>query len=97
MINIVSKAGNYLRATNQVVANGLKPLAVSALASEKKVVTEEKEHLTAYSFSKQLPSGNISVRTGVASKSLYFERENHDTGSLKVIFIANLEKLYNQR
>jgi hypothetical protein len=67
MINIASKAGNYLRATNQVVANGLKPLAVAAL-SEKKCSGDSKEYLTAFSLSNQVPTGNISVRTGVASK-----------------------------
>jgi hypothetical protein len=70
MINIASKAGNYLRATNQIVANGLKPLAVAAL-SEKKIVGDEKEHLTVYTISNQLPANNISVRTGVASKYNY--------------------------
>lgn len=68
MINIASKAGNYLRATNQIVANGLKPLAVAAL-SEKKIVGDEKEHLTVYSISNQLPAYNISVRTGVATST----------------------------
>lgn len=67
MINIASKAGNYLRATNQIVANGLKPLAGAAL-SEKKVVTDEKEYLSVYSLNKQLPGSNVSVKTGVASK-----------------------------
>lgn len=66
MINIVSKAGNYLRATNQVVANGLKPLVATKL-SEKKVVVEENEHLTVYSLTKQLPASNISVKAGVAT------------------------------
>lgn len=67
MINIASKAGTYLRATNQIVASGLKPLAGAAL-SEKKVVIDEKEHLTVYSLNKQLPANNVSVRQGVTSK-----------------------------
>ena len=70
MINIASKAGNYLRATNQVVANGLKPLAVAAL-SEKKVSGDQKEHLTVYTLSNQLPGNNVSIKTGVASKYNY--------------------------
>jgi hypothetical protein len=68
MINIASKAGCYLRATNQVVANGLKPLAGAAVAEKKGVVVEEKESLTVYSISKQLPINNIGVRTGLTSK-----------------------------
>lgn len=70
MINIASKAGNYLRATNQVVASGLKPLAGAALAEKKKVVVDVKENSTLYSLTKQIPvgSGVVSVRSGVASK-----------------------------
>lgn len=67
MINIASKAGSYLRATNQVVANGLKPLVTGAIA-EKKVVVEEKEYLTVSSLNKQLPVWNTSVKQGVSSK-----------------------------
>lgn len=65
MINIASKAGNYLRATNQVVANGLKPLAGAALA-EKKVATENREISTVHSLAQALPACNVSVRSGVA-------------------------------
>lgn len=68
MINIASKAGNYLRATNQIVANGLRPLAGAALIEKKGPASEEREYLTVYSLNKQLPSTNISVKTGVASK-----------------------------
>lgn len=67
MINIASKAGSYLRATNQVVASGLKPLAGAALA-EKKVVVDVKDSSTLYSLSKQIPAGCVSVKSGVASK-----------------------------
>lgn len=63
MINIASKAGNYLRATNQVVASGLKPLAGAALA-EKRVIVDVKDN----SLSKQIPAGSISVKSGIASK-----------------------------
>lgn len=67
MINIASKAGNYLRATNQVVASGLKPLAGAALA-EKKVTTDKKETSTVWSLTQALPAQNISVKAGVASE-----------------------------
>lgn len=67
MINIASKAGNYLRATNQIVASGLKPLAGAALA-EKKVVVDVSDNSSVYSLTKQIPTGNVSVRSGVASK-----------------------------
>lgn len=67
MINIASKAGSYLRATNQVVASGLKPLAGAALA-EKKLVVDIKDNSTVYSLTKQIPTGNVSVRSGITSK-----------------------------
>ncbi len=67
MINIASKAGNYLRASNQVIASGLKPLAGAALA-EKKVVVDVKENSTVYSLTKQIPAININVKTGLGSK-----------------------------
>lgn len=67
MINIASKAGNYLRATNQVVASGLKPLAGAALA-EKKVTTDVKDVSSLLSLSQALPTQNVSVRSGVTSE-----------------------------
>lgn len=67
MINIASKAGCYLRATNQVVASGLRPLAGAALA-EKKVVTDNREVTTLQALTNQLPAGIVSVKSGVASK-----------------------------
>lgn len=66
MINIASKAGNYLRATNQVVASGLKPLAGAALA-EKKVKTDKKEVSTVWSLTQALPAQNVSIKAGVAT------------------------------
>lgn len=67
MINIASKAGSYLRATNQVVASGLRPLAGAAL-SEKKVVTENRELSTVWSLTQALPANNVSVKVGLTSK-----------------------------
>lgn len=67
MINIASKAGNYLRATNQVVASGLKPLAGAALAEKNKVKTEKKNVSSLWSLTQALPAQNVSVRSGVAS------------------------------
>lgn len=68
MINIASKAGNYLRATNQVVASGLRPLAGAAVAEKKKVTTDKREVSSLWSLSQALPSQNVSVRSGVASE-----------------------------
>ena len=70
MINIASKAGNYLRATNQVVASGLRPLAGAAVAEKKKVVTEKQELSTVWAISKTLPAQNVSVKSGVTCKYL---------------------------
>jgi hypothetical protein len=70
MINIASKAGNYLRATNQVVANGLRPLAGAAL-TEKKITSENREVSTVWSLQQSLPAQNVSVKSGVASKLCY--------------------------
>jgi Ubiquinol-cytochrome c reductase 8 kDa, N-terminal len=95
MINIASKAGNYIRATNQIVASGLKPLAGAALA-EKKIVVEDRELSTVYSLSKNLPAGNINVKAGLTSEL----NINLGTNSaLLDVFGPNFcvnEKLYNQ-
>lgn len=71
MINIASKAGNYLRATNQVVASGLKPLAGAALAEKKKVTTDKEDVSTLWSLTQVLPTNNVSVKTGLSSE--YFD------------------------
>lgn len=68
MINIASKAGSYLRATNQVIASGIKPLAPSVVLAEKKVVIDSKDNSTLYSLTKQVPTGNLNVRSGITSK-----------------------------
>lgn len=68
MINIASKAGNYLRATNQVVASGLRPLAGAALPEKKKVTTDNVEKTTLWSLSKTLPAHNLSVKSGLTSE-----------------------------
>ena len=67
MINIASKAGNYLRATHQVVASGLKPLAGAAVA-EKKVVVDSNNKSTSWALQQEIPTHNVSVTTGIASK-----------------------------
>lgn len=65
MINIASKAGNYLRASTQVVSNGLKPLA-AGVPKQQNVVVEKQEKFTGESLFKALPQcGNIGVRSGV--------------------------------
>ena len=68
MINIASKAGSYLRATNQVVSSGLKPLAGAAIAEPKKVVTDNRQINTLNSLNKAIPTCNLSVKSGVAGK-----------------------------
>ncbi|CRL00677.1 CLUMA_CG013937, isoform A [Clunio marinus] len=65
MINIASKAGNYLRATNQVVSNGLKPLAGGIASEKKKVVTTSFEPETVWSLTQTLPAKNMCVTSGV--------------------------------
>jgi len=67
MINIASKAGSYLRATNQVVASGLKPLAGAAIAEKKKVTTDHRELKTLWSIGQALPASNVSVKTGLTT------------------------------
>lgn len=66
MINIASKAGCYLRASNTVIGNGLRPLAGAALA-EKKVVTENREVTSLHALTNTLPAGIVSVKSGVAT------------------------------
>jgi len=66
MINIASKAGSYLRATNQVVASGLRPLAGAALSKEK-VVTDKREVSTVWSLTQALPANNVSVKAGLTT------------------------------
>lgn len=68
MINIASKAGNYLRATNQVVASGLKPLAGAAIAEKKKVTTDKEDISTLWSLTQVLPTNNVSVKSGLSSE-----------------------------
>jgi Ubiquinol-cytochrome c reductase 8 kDa, N-terminal len=76
MINIASKAGSYLRATNQVVASGLKPLAGAALA-EKKVNVDNSTNSSLNSLTQQIPIGNVSVRSGITSKFLLMQSKEH--------------------
>jgi len=67
MINIASKAGSYLRATNQVVASGIKPLAGAAIAHKKKITTDHQEVSTLWSLQQALPVNNVHVRAGPAT------------------------------
>lgn len=69
MINIASKAGSYLRASNQVLGTNLKPIA-GVIIAEKKVVVDVKDNSTLYSLTKQIPTGNVSVRSGLTSKCI---------------------------
>jgi hypothetical protein len=65
MINIASKAGNYLKATSQVVASGLRPL-VAGSPKQQNVVVDKQELTTVDSLIKALPQcGNLRVRSGV--------------------------------
>lgn len=92
MINIASKAGSYLRATNQVVANGLKPLAGAALA-EKKVTTENREVSSVYALTQALPACNVYVRSGVTSK--YINKIVLHPYLQAIGNIGSSQKLYN--
>lgn len=69
MINIASKAGTYLRASNQVIGTNLKPIA-GIVINEKKVVVDVKDNSSLYSLTKQIPTGNVSVRSGITSKCI---------------------------
>lgn len=80
MINIASKAGHYLRATNQVVASGLKPLAGAAIAEKKGVTTDKREVSSLWSLQNALPTHPVSVRAGVASE--YCDPTTSQCGSL---------------
>jgi ubiquinol-cytochrome c reductase iron-sulfur subunit len=66
MINIASKAGTYLRTSNQVLGNSLKPIA-GIVINEKKVVVDVKDNSSLYSLTKQIPTGNVSVRSGLTT------------------------------
>lgn len=87
MINIASKAGNYLRATNQVVASGLKPLAGAAL-SEKKVKTDKNEISTVWSLTQALPAQNVSIKAGIASE--YRLRRLTSPASLSAVVFSSV-------
>lgn len=70
MINIASKAGSYLRASNQVIGTNLRPVA-GVIIAEKKVVVDVKDNNSSlYSLTKQIPTGNVSVRSGLTSKCI---------------------------
>lgn len=69
MINIASKAGSYLRASNQVIGSGIRPLAGAALAEKKKVVVDVSDNSSLYSLTKQIPAGCLSVKTGLTTTS----------------------------
>lgn len=85
MINIASKAGSYLRATNQVVASGLKPLAGAAIAEKKKVTTDKQEVSTLWSLTQALPAQNLSVRSGITSEYCILGRIHNASILLKCL------------
>lgn len=69
MINVVSKSGNlspYLKATSQVVASGLKPLAAGTTSHKETVVAHPGTAISSLSLGKVLPRGPISVVSGLA-------------------------------
>lgn len=97
MINIASKAGTYMRATSQAVANGLKPL-VAGTTNKQNVVVEKSEKLTVDSLIKALPQcGNIGVRSGIPGETdnirfsgfqRYIEQRKMTIGKTKNYIIA---------
>lgn len=71
MMNVVAKTGQlstYLKASSQVVASGLKPLAAGVPGKTKQTVQPEPERLTSYTLSKISPTGNIRISSGPAGK-----------------------------
>lgn len=69
MINVVSKSGNlapYLKATSQVVANGLKPAAAAVVGHKDTVVAHPGTPSSSHTLGKLLPRGPISVVSGPA-------------------------------
>lgn len=69
MINVVSKSGNltpYLKATAQVVANGLKPIAAAAVLPKETVVAQPGTAICGHSLNKFLARGPVSVVSGPA-------------------------------
>lgn len=77
MINVVAKSGNlapYLKATQQVVASGIKPLAPAIPKQGKKVVVATGvSPITSYGLSKGLPMGPMSVVSGPGGLFYYFK------------------------
>ncbi|GAB0089216.1 Cytochrome b-c1 complex subunit Rieske, mitochondrial [Sergentomyia squamirostris] len=69
MISISTRAANlpqYLRATSQVVASGLKPVAAPALHSKDVVVAGGVSPHTSATLTAQLPKSFVSVKQGPA-------------------------------
>lgn len=69
MINVVSKSGNlspYLKATSQVVANTLKPVASAVTTHKETKVAHPGTPSSNHTLGKLLPRGPISVVSGPA-------------------------------
>lgn len=67
MINAATKAGQlscYFKASSQVVASGLKPLAAGIPGKKKSSYEPEPDKLTNYSLNKILPVGNLRIVSG---------------------------------
>lgn len=56
----------YLKATNQVVSNNIKPLKPNAIIGKKAVTPTPPLALNTFTLSKSLPTGNVSISSGAA-------------------------------
>lgn len=63
MINVASKSA-YLKATTQVVASGLKPLAAAVPGHKETIVAKPGSPITSSSLVNALPSGPLKVVSG---------------------------------
>ena len=67
MINVVTKSGNlapYLKASSQVVANGLKPAAAAAIVHKDTVVQQPGIPTSSHTLNKALVNGPFRVVSG---------------------------------
>lgn len=71
MISAATKAP-YLRATTQVIGNGLKPAAAGVPKKNPIVVREPVAPLISSSISNTLPYRGVGVTTGIPSKYIDF-------------------------
>lgn len=75
MINVASKSA-YLKATTQVVATGLKPLAAGVTAHKETVVEKSATPITSYSLANALPNGPLKVVSGPGGKYAFRRQLN---------------------